>query len=55
VRAACADVFGDFPELRAGCDWYVDWLSLADNPNLVYREVDCPAELIDRSGLDGGL
>jgi hypothetical protein len=55
VRAACADVFGDFPELRAGCDWYVDWLSLADNPNLVYREVDCPAELIDRSGLDGSL
>jgi hypothetical protein len=55
VRAACADVFADFPELRAGCDWYIDWLSLADNPDFVYREVDCPAELIDRSGLDASL
>lgn len=55
VRETCADVFADLPELRAGCDWFIDWLSLADNPDVVFREIECPAELLGRSGLDGGF
>ena len=54
VRARCAEVFADarFAELRAGCEWFVDWYQAADNPNLDYSEVECPPDLIALSGLD---
>jgi hypothetical protein len=38
-------------EMAEGLDWFIDWFEAADNPNLIYREVPCPQELIDISGL----
>jgi hypothetical protein len=38
-------------QLAAGLDWFIDWFEAADNPLLIYREVPCPQELIDISGL----
>lgn len=54
VLARCEAVFGapEFAELRAACHWFVAWFHIADNPNLTYREVACPAALVERSGID---
>ncbi|KAL2270037.1 hypothetical protein VTJ83DRAFT_2221 [Remersonia thermophila] len=40
-----------FPEkLKPGCYWRFDWFMNADNPNVNWRKVSCPAELAERSG-----
>jgi hypothetical protein len=56
VLSRCAAVFDDpgLAELAAGCEWYVNWYEVADNPNLRYQEVPCPAALVARSGIDRG-
>ena len=38
-------------QMADGIDWFVDWFEVADNPNLVYREISCPQELINISGM----
>jgi hypothetical protein len=38
-------------EMAEGLDWFIDWFEAADNPNLIYREIPCPQELIDISGM----
>lgn len=50
----CNNLFGSrgLTELQQGCLWYADWFEAADNPSLKYKEVQCPAELINRSGMD---
>jgi hypothetical protein len=53
VRQKCDTLFADKPELMAGCDWFLGWFGAADNPSLVYQQVDCPSELSAKSGLRG--
>nr|AMO13193.1 glycoside hydrolase [uncultured bacterium] len=50
VRKMCNDAFGTaaLADLKAGCDWYVDWFDIADNPSISYKEVTCPQELIEK-------
>jgi hypothetical protein len=50
LKAKCAQVFGGAGKewLRAGCDFYADWLMAANNPQMTYRSVTCPAELSNR-------
>jgi hypothetical protein len=38
-------------EMAAGLDWFIDWYQAADNPNVIVKEVTCPLELVNRSGL----
>ncbi len=45
VKEMCAAAFKNLPDLKKGCDWYVDWFMNADNPQVLYKEVTCPAEL----------
>jgi hypothetical protein len=54
VAERCKSVFADkgLTELAAGCEWFVDWLGAADNPNIVYKEVQCPQEIIDKTGMN---
>ena len=56
VRNRCQAVFNNDTfsdaDLLAGCEWFVDWYNAADNPNLNYREVECPQAIIDLSGVD---
>lgn len=54
VAQRCQSVFVNkgLDELAAGCQWFVDWLGAADNPNIVYKEVQCPQALIDHSGMN---
>ncbi len=56
VLGRCAAVFDDpgLAELKAGCEWYVNWYQVADNPNLHYQEVACPPALVAVSGIDRG-
>merc|ERR1740121_2278366 len=54
VRERCSEVFGDnsqLAELLAGCNFFVDWYEVADNPTLTYRTVSCPSELVQISGM----
>jgi hypothetical protein len=51
VRNKCNTVFAGKPDLMAGCDWFLGWYSAADNPNLTYQQIACPAALTQRSGL----
>jgi hypothetical protein len=36
-------------QLQEGCRWRFGWFQNADNPNVSFREVACPAELTSRS------
>ncbi|HLV68288.1 MAG TPA: hypothetical protein VKY73_20870 [Polyangiaceae bacterium] len=53
VLNRCQSVFESkgFSELMAGCRWFVEWFGAADNPNFVYKEIECPEELVNRSGM----
>ncbi len=54
VAQKCESVFGDtFPELYAGCMWYVEWFEAADNPSFNYVPVACPPELTGVSTMPG--
>jgi len=54
VANRCDSVFASrgLTELYQGCMWFVDWFQAADNPNLKYKEVSCPAELTGGSGMN---
>jgi hypothetical protein len=47
VMQSCMNVFEarGLKELAAGCQWFVDWFQVADNPSVSYKEVACPSEL----------
>lgn len=51
TRNRCQSVFGDKPELMAGCEWFLEWYNGADNPNVQYKQIPCPQSLTQRSGL----
>ncbi len=54
VKSRCDNVFGSrgLTELHQGCMFFVDWFQAADNPSLKYKEVRCPDELVQHSGMD---
>jgi hypothetical protein len=37
-------------KLQAGCYWRFDWFRNSDNPNHSFTQIQCPAELVSRSG-----
>ncbi|KAK0644122.1 RlpA-like double-psi beta-barrel-protein domain-containing protein-containing protein [Cercophora newfieldiana] len=40
-----------FPSaLKSGCDWRFEWFNNADNPSFTFEQVQCPAELVAKSG-----
>ena len=52
IRGMCQTAFGNKAELMAGCEWYIGWFAMADNPNFVYERIACPSALTQRSGLN---
>ena len=48
VMNKCMQVFGNKADLMAGCNWFVNWFEVADNPNLVAKEIACPQMIKDR-------
>jgi hypothetical protein len=51
VQQKCQSVFAGKPDLQAGCDWFLNWFNAADNPNLVFKQIACPAAITQKSGL----
>jgi len=48
VQQKCQTIFGNKPELLAGCNWFLGWFGAADNPNMVVKEIACPQMIKDR-------
>ncbi|MDR0307001.1 MAG: hypothetical protein LBI42_09230 [Chitinispirillales bacterium] len=50
IRQMCDNNFGTaaLADMKAGCYWFIDWFKMADNPNITYTSVNCPAELSGR-------
>jgi hypothetical protein len=53
MKGKCTSVFGSFPGLLAGCNWFAGWFSSADNPKLIYKSVPCPSQITSKSGVSG--
>jgi len=45
----CKAAFGDKVDLMRGCNWYIDWFRMANNPGCVYMKVPCPQMIKDIS------
>jgi len=47
VQRMCNNAFGTsaLSDLKRGCDWYVTWMKIADNPTIKYKEIPCPSAL----------
>jgi hypothetical protein len=41
----CQNAFGNKPDLMRGCNWYLDWFLMGDNPPIIYKKVPCPQEI----------
>jgi len=50
IRNMCNSAFGSaaLADLKAGCEWYIDWFDAADNPQANSQSVTCPQALIDK-------
>jgi hypothetical protein len=49
LRNKCNATFGDKSKiLLEGCLWQADWYMAANNPSVLYKEVECPQYLIDK-------
>lgn len=48
VTEKCNSLFTKVPELQKGCLWYADWYEAADNPEILFKEVQCPQYLEDK-------
>ncbi|MBN1656625.1 MAG: hypothetical protein JXA30_22830 [Deltaproteobacteria bacterium] len=53
VQQRCQSTFANKPDLMAGCDWFLNWFNLADNPNLMFKQIACPSAITAKSGLQG--
>lgn len=51
VTQKCAAAFSGKPALIAGCTWFTDWFNIADNPEVTFKQIDCPQEIKSRSGM----
>lgn len=45
IRNMCQQAFGNRQDLMRGCEWYLEWFNLADNPKVMYMKVPCPQEI----------
>ena len=50
VQQMCQAAFGSMPQLLAGCNWVSSWFSNAEDPQVLYQQVACPADLTAKSG-----
>ncbi len=51
VTQKCQAAFNGKPQLIEGCKWFTDWFNIADNPEMVFKQITCPAEITSRSGM----
>lgn len=46
-KAECGQLPND---LKKGCQWRFDWFNGADNPNMQFKRVKCPKEILAKTG-----
>jgi hypothetical protein len=51
IRNRCQSVFSGKTDMLNGCNWFVDWFGMADNPTFSFQQISCPAAITQRSGL----
>jgi len=54
AQTACHSAFTSLTngaQLVAGCDWFAGWFASANNPNVIYKQVTCPSQLKQVSGM----
>ena len=44
----CNSVFSNNSKAKEGCLFLATWMEAAGNPNHNYREVECPAQLLNK-------
>jgi hypothetical protein len=49
--SACQSLFPKTPTMEAGCEFIVNWMQGANNPNVKYTQVTCPSQLTSVSGV----
>lgn len=42
IRNMCQQAFGNRADLMRGCNWYLEWFNMADNPEVMFAKVQCP-------------
>jgi hypothetical protein len=53
MKGKCSSFFGSKPALKAGCDWFTNWYSCANNPKLQFKQVPCPSQITQKTGVSG--
>lgn len=51
IRSMCEQAFGDKADLMGGCEWYLEWFEMSNNPDVVYKKVPCPQEIKNISNI----
>jgi hypothetical protein len=51
--SACQTLFANSATMDTGCDFIINWMKGANNPNLMYTQVACPSALTNVSGVPG--
>jgi hypothetical protein len=53
MKQKCQSAFGSNSAMLAGCNWFTDWFQCADNPSIVYKQISCPSDITNKSGITG--
>jgi hypothetical protein len=51
IQNKCNAAFSGKTDLMNGCDWFVNWFGMSDNPTFVFKQIACPSAITSRSGL----
>ncbi|HSU40447.1 MAG TPA: hypothetical protein VLJ38_12805 [Polyangiaceae bacterium] len=51
VKQKCQTVFSGKQDLLDGCNWFLGWFGAADNPNFTFKQIACPSDITNKSGL----
>lgn len=49
--SACQTLFPNSTTMATGCEFIINWMKGANNPNLMYTQVPCPSALSNLSGI----
>jgi hypothetical protein len=49
--SACQSLFPNSPSMLAGCEFIINWMKGANNPSVMYQQVNCPSQLTSASGI----
>ena len=51
VKQKCQTIFSGKQDLLDGCNWFLGWFAAADNPNFTFKQIACPADITNKSGI----